>query len=227
MCIRDRGSIISGGYLQAGSTANPPTQGAYLSWNRVGGSGRSTFSNQAGLGQGGFEWVEWNGTGGSAVPVTAMTLDRSGNLAPTGSLVLPTAGGTPSALNYYEEYSYTTTFSGADTTVAFPITLVRIGRTVTMQTQRQVSGTTTTNGGFLSNTVFPARFAPPVITWSGGGNDSAFFQTVIINNGNCVSASAYTTNAGNIKICGNLLGNDFLGGLGYRIGPLWATWIVA
>ena len=59
---------------------SPTGQGAYLSWNRNDGWGRTDFINNRGGGAGGFDW--WNGNESSYTQV--MSLDQSGVLSTKG-----------------------------------------------------------------------------------------------------------------------------------------------
>lgn len=59
---------------------SPTGQGAYLSWNRNNGGGRTDFINNRGEGAGGFDW--WNGNESSYTQV--MSLDQSGVLSTKG-----------------------------------------------------------------------------------------------------------------------------------------------
>lgn len=59
---------------------SPSGQGAYLSWNRNVGSGKTDFINNRGGGPGGFDW--WNGTESSYTQV--MSLDSNGVLSAIG-----------------------------------------------------------------------------------------------------------------------------------------------
>ena len=59
---------------------SPTGQGAYLSWNRNDGGGRTDFINNRGGGAGGFDW--WNGNESSYTQV--MSLDQSGVLSTKG-----------------------------------------------------------------------------------------------------------------------------------------------
>lgn len=53
----------------------PSSQGAHLSWNRLGGGGRTDFINHKGGGAGGFDW--WNGDGTTQTLV--FQIDSNGN----------------------------------------------------------------------------------------------------------------------------------------------------
>ena len=75
--------------LYANSYATPAAGlagGAYMMWNRNGGSGATTFANQIGGGNtGGFEWVSYNNTAAIVTPTPSMFLDPYGNLTVAGS----------------------------------------------------------------------------------------------------------------------------------------------
>ena len=83
------------------------------------------------------------------------------NLYVGSSLYLPTSGGTPSALNYYEEYSMTTTFQGLwainqTGTVKF----VRSGSIVSMFIPYIANTGNATVASFTNNSDLPTRFRP-------------------------------------------------------------------
>ena len=61
---------------------SPTEQGAYLSWNRTNGDGKSDFINHKGGGGGGFNW--WNGNQDNYTCV--MTLNSDGSLDVSGGL---------------------------------------------------------------------------------------------------------------------------------------------
>ena len=158
------GVLSTAGSFKAGQFiwAVPTTQGAYMGWNRaVGSSGRTAFMNQQGAGAGGFEWLNYDGSNVLTSPNPAMTLDASGVLT-TAGLKLPTTGGTAASLTHYEEYTYSTTFTGPFTSASQTFLLVRVGRMITMtQTNPvNVSGTSTTSLAFTSATALPTRFRP-------------------------------------------------------------------
>jgi hypothetical protein len=86
-----------------------------------------------------------------------LTFPNAGN-----SLYLPTTGGTPSALNYYEEYAYSTVWTGPHSSPSFNYQVTRIGRVVTI-TQTTVSGTINNCTASVPATNFtklPAQFRP-------------------------------------------------------------------
>ena len=71
--------------LYANNYATPAAgvagQGAYMMWNRNGGSGATTFANQLGGGNaGGWEWVSYNNTAAIVTPTPTMSLSPAGTL---------------------------------------------------------------------------------------------------------------------------------------------------
>jgi hypothetical protein len=100
----------------------------------------------------------------AATPNTLMTRDSSANTAvnvlTANSIILPNG-----TLNYYEEYNYTTTFSGPLTTAAITFKIIRVGKSVTLTeiTPRNPPFATTTNANysfFKNDTALPSRFCP-------------------------------------------------------------------
>ncbi len=74
-----------------------------------------------------------------------------------------TFGGTPTTLNYFEEYDHITTFTNnAETTNSMTFKIVRIGSAVIMlnSTVGSAAGQGAPVARFTSNTVLPARFRP-------------------------------------------------------------------
>jgi len=103
-----------------------------------------------------------------------LTSSMSQNLASTASptfaeltlttgVLLPTTGGTATALAYYEEYNHVTTWSGPiATTAAITCPITRVGRMVTIKIP-SVNGTGNGTSSNLSMTTSPpARFCPTV-----------------------------------------------------------------
>lgn len=83
--------------VKYGSGFSPKTQGTYISWNRLSGSGRAEFICHRGTGTGGFNF--WNGT---SDPTLIATIDGSGNGIFSGGMTLGkalaiTSGGTGAA----------------------------------------------------------------------------------------------------------------------------------
>ncbi len=89
--LQDEKFPLTGGTLNGSMRANtysaagimeyaPSEQGAYLSWNRISGQGRTDFINHKGGGVGGFDW--WNGNQDSYTSL--MNLDPNGVLYSLG-----------------------------------------------------------------------------------------------------------------------------------------------
>lgn len=99
----------------------------------------------------------------ASLPSQTIAGPNFGSAAITGgSITLATAGGTPTALNYYEEFSTTITWTGAcisgSTTTTMDLT--RIGRSVFM-TIGTLSATGTGNAStIVSSGAIPSRFRP-------------------------------------------------------------------
>lgn len=103
-------------------------------------------------------------------PVTSSSLftlnggvTSSGLFTLNGGIKLLTTGGTPTTLNYYEELSHSTTWTGpwaAGSNPTVPIRLVKIGSVVTAQIGAiQVVGNSS-SAAVANVTAIPARFRP-------------------------------------------------------------------
>lgn len=83
------------------------------------------------------------------------------DLTVVGTLLLPTAGGTASSLNFYQELDTSVTFTGVPLGTSQVVTahLARVGKVVTMTLE---GFTTTGNGlnGVLNGTAIPSQFRP-------------------------------------------------------------------
>ena len=88
----------------------------------------------------------------------------SNGLAITGGLglVLPTTGGTPSTLSYYEEYAYSTAITGPYSIANVNFSITRIGRvvTLTMTSLSTSAASTNSSAAFANATNLPTRFCP-------------------------------------------------------------------
>ncbi len=74
-----------------------------------------------------------------------------------------TFGGTPTTLNYYEEYKHLTTFTnGAETSNAVTLRLVRVGNVITLYSSEIIATAAQGAPGiaFVMDTPLPARFCP-------------------------------------------------------------------
>jgi hypothetical protein len=97
---------------------------------------------------------------------SSVTAVNTSGVVTAGGLSLPTSGGSPSTLSFFQEFNYTSTFLiGGTTTSAFNIYLSRIGRTVFLvinQTSNVFPGSA---GSYNLVTAFPAQFRPLQITY--------------------------------------------------------------
>lgn len=95
--------------------------------------------------------------------ITALDQDLAGIKMFNSGIKLLTFGGTPTTLNYYEDYTHSSTYTlGAETTSSVNLRLLRIGSVVTL-----FSGSFVTTPGqgapgthYVGNTALPARFRP-------------------------------------------------------------------
>lgn len=110
------------------------------------------------------------------------------------AIYLPTSGGTASALNYYEEFTHTTSWNGAfsPSSVSGDITLTRVGRMVTAQFPVITGDCTSTNPLWMVTNI-PARFRPPSDLWI----QSAIVQTAIAT---LTTGTFYISSTGNWQI---------------------------
>ena len=94
--------------------------------------------------------------------VTIASVQFSSNNVTSNSILLQTTGGTPTALNYYEEFSLVEPVSEFISPVNVTMTLTRVGRNVTLTissvTPQAISGANRPIIGSANS--FPARFRP-------------------------------------------------------------------
>lgn len=101
--------------------------------------------------------------------VTAGSSPTLGTLTLTTGLLLPTSGGTPATLDFYEVFQGTITWSGIwASSITANVTYVRLGRQVTVTFQRAFAAGTT-NSQIVSDAI-PARFRPQAT----GSNATSF-----------------------------------------------------
>jgi hypothetical protein len=194
--VNTGGSITCGGYS---NYISPVFQGLTIGWNRSGSSGRSTFANAQGGGNGGFEWINYNNSLVLTSPTPLMTLDNAGVLTINGGILLPTSGGTQTNLNYYEEYTHNTNFSGPVTVGLYGLHLVRVGKMITIYMANSPLLSTVTAGQLTwnMNTTLPSRFYPvtAVNTVVVGRNNNVLtlMNVVIDSSGNMIISVALTS----------------------------------
>ena len=131
-----------------------------------------------------------------------MFIDSSGQVTMNVGLFLPTSGGTATLLNYYEELTYSMTFTGiwaANRTIDARI--VRNGKLVTISFPSCF--TTANTAAFITTTAgseLPTRFRPVIY--------STFF-TRVFNNGAIAAGFFHISTAGAVEVNANLTGGTF------------------
>jgi hypothetical protein len=99
--------------------------------------------------------------------ITSSGAISCGTLSPQ-NILLPTSGGIATSLNYYEEYSYSATwtcYTGGATIATVTHTIVRVGKLVTMRIPL-FSGNCNGSFPFVSTTyAMPTRFRPLVSSY--------------------------------------------------------------
>ncbi len=80
------------------------------------------------------------------------------------SILLPTSGGTPTGLDYYEEYTASVNFVGPQgaTTIAATINIVRVGKSVTMNVSDILFPAATVASPITSTNAIPSQFQPTI-----------------------------------------------------------------
>jgi hypothetical protein len=133
--------------------------------------------------------ARWNGTSGQILENSVVTLDGAGALSGVSGLTLATTGGTPTQLNYYEEYTLSGNTFGGGVTVAQPcdVRISRVGDVVTALFP-SISGTGAA-GLFTSSLSVPARFLPV----SGGGAYGYYKSPVIVQNNSLTATAGQTS----------------------------------
>lgn len=131
-------------------------------------------------------------------------------------LSLPTAGGTASVLNNYEEYTLTVNFTGPCTLSSVAIKCVRVGSTVTIMIP-PATGTSTVGTVFSGSANLKANFRPP----SSAGSYVTLQNLVVSNSASIQGWVAIGTN-GSIQILANG-GNFSASGTAGWDRPLVAT----
>jgi hypothetical protein len=137
----------------------------------------------------------------------------------TISITLATNNGTPSLLNYYEEFTLSTTFTGCGfTTAAATILVRRIGKIVSIFNTTQLSGTSVASGIFASNTALTARFCP-------GSGFSGYAQIIV--NGAPAVGNVLMNPSGVIQILLAPPSGNYPAGNTQGFYPWSASWCVA
>lgn len=139
-------------------------------------------------------WLSQRGTTAGKVTTYSGNIldDSSGNMTLTGGLYLPTSGGTATALNYYEELSYSTTItgpwaSGQSTTMY----VTRVGRMINVYIT-VVSATATVNTYMTITQALPSRFYP--------ASSACYTMVEVRNAGTLQTGTAYINNSTGVII---------------------------
>jgi hypothetical protein len=129
------------------------------------------------------------------------TVNTNGSVTCAG-LWLPTiaAGSpapTPALLNYYEELSWSTRFTGCGipTTSPIPFLLRRVGKVVTVTMQGNFLNTSTTAGNLTNSSALPAQFCPTttnVIAFVCVFNPTSTLGNIVVNTNGLFNIGAGT-----------------------------------
>lgn len=102
-----------------------------------------------------------NMMGTSTISIQGGTVDVLTGSIIGGNITLTTTGGTPTALDYYEEVEVTIPFGGAfNTPINIPIDITRIGNLVHLRFPAFPPTVADNNALILSTSSLPARFRP-------------------------------------------------------------------
>lgn len=126
----------------------------------------------------------------------------------TGGVILPTTGGTASALTYYQESeAITFSVSGPWTARNWVVTFTRVGNIVTMTWPGLSAAVTSIGNQINSSAPIPVRYRPASIGWPVKTIDGA--SSIVINNGDL-----YVLTGGVLNITSNNNGNFVLANAG-------------
>jgi hypothetical protein len=160
-----------GGSINAVGSING---GAITSTGNINAYGNTIYGGAI-IATGAISGTTITGTGALSVGANSITCGAitssgaisCGTLSPQ-NILLPTSGGTATALNYYEEYSYSATwtcYTGGATIATVTHTIVRVGKLVTMRIPL-FSGNCNGSFPFVSTTyAMPTRFRPLVSSY--------------------------------------------------------------
>jgi len=143
----------------------------------------------------------------------------STGLVTASGLKLPNVGGSAGTLSHYEEYSFTTSFTGCANFPGVQVSLVRIGKLVTMHVQTYTNFQATTSGYFQSAAVIPAQFRPSFEQYQQIG----IYRTV---DGDEQSPGVMEMSSGGLIRIGTIQFFGFVSGTYGGFAPFSATWII-
>ena len=158
-------------------------------------------------------------TDSSSTTTGAMTVSGgvgiAKNLYVGSSLYLPTSGGTPSALNYYEENTgITLTLSGLwSGNLSATTHLIKVGNIITANI-RSTTSTTNTTGTYFNGTGLPSIYYPPATIYN---------PITLINNISAVIGTISISTSGAMTF--TLASGTFPSGTTSGIGGSIVTWI--
>lgn len=146
------------------------------------------------------------------------------NILEDGSLFLPTSGGSPSNLNYYEQHLFMMNFSLGGTSISnTDVSLIRCGRMVTMTVNGANRTATYSGNGYIIGGIessIPERFRPII--------NEIIVGIMVINNGNDLPGFVTVSSDGSLLLKVNASANyyanssydtdNFYGGVGVNIG---------
>lgn len=185
-------------------------------------SALNTYSG--GIASSGSTSIDFSGNSGVFKSTTGAVTIGSGAIALTGAVTcsstfkLPTTGGTPTDLNYYEEYSATLKSNWSSTN--FTINIIRVGSIITIHNPQLNYGSASTQASTLqfqtlggSTTVIPTRLCP--------GNDVYFMVPCYYITGT-IAVVLQITNAGAISV-GLVSGNPLANFVASQDFNLWGN----
>ena len=158
-------------------------------------------------------------TDSSSTTTGAMTVSGgvgiAKNLYVGNSLYLPTSGGTPSALNYYEENTgITLTLSGLwSGNLSATTHLIKVGNIITANI-RYTTSTTNTTGTYFNGTGLPSTYYPPATIYT---------PIILINNISAVIGTIAISASGAMTF--TLASGTFPSGTTSGVGGSIVTWI--
>lgn len=173
---------LAGPFLQTYTSAdnhallqfNPYTHGAislnldaYWNGSTISSHSGSNFQiKQAGSGLQ-FNYGSGNAQGSSFTPTNAFSIGTTGTTAFNKPISLPTSGGTPSDLNYYQEYSAAFPVTCGTTILQLTMKFTRIGNIVSMETPGVYMVPSSDSCSVTANyTTLPNPFKPIAnLTW--------------------------------------------------------------
>jgi hypothetical protein len=165
-----------------------------------------------------------NITGTDTLPTLGLAQTFSGQqtFSNSSGILLPTSGGTPAGLNYYEEYSNTITLTGPWASgQSCNMYIRRIGKMVTCGFS-QVNTTTNSSATITCAGAIPVRFYSASIASTIG-----FAYPVISNGTEALLTMTVNMANGNITFYANQIFNGPFGsGQNCGIGPGFISWLI-